>query len=586
MTRTEGRPPAATPSGGAARRVAGYASGVLGLLLLALSAAWWSGEAHWGQYRDLAPEEAFTDGSFGLEMAPLKYMLVADTISAQALRLPGGPSWVARFGFLPRNASGPCAKDAPSNLPVGFSVSNRLPGSGTPVPVQFVGLTCALCHSATINGRTIIGAGSQTADVIGFTDAFLNAVLDPGLDADKILDVYARQCPADAAGIPRRQVEAFFINSWLSALRSQARDNATKYDLPFHGAAIGVPGNIPTGPSRTRPFRSVVRNTLDFPGADNRAYSKVPLAAMQIDKQWSQFDGSIGDPIVRSMIAVFTSGASIAALDEPQIADNVRKAATYTLRLGVDPKLPHLRDVFTNLPPPSPEALAQGRAVYMTHCDGCHGHPEDSGWVMPKTPNPPSITPLAEIGTDPARLEFRYTEMLPSALAATLPLPDIGPQRKLLQAQFDAAMKDGDLVQADWWRQDIDQLEQHARIYPTGHRLAFPANEIALRHGYLNAPIPFAWLRAPYLHNASVPTLSALIGLTPRPDRFCRGDIGYDPVAMGVKFAVPPGDACPKEAPFLFDTSQPGNSNAGHDYPQASVGAAERQALLAYLGTL
>src|SRR5262249_26690800 len=164
--------------------------------------------------------------------------------------------------------------DAPANLPVGFTVSNRLPGSATPVPLQFVGLSCALCHSAAINGRTIIGAGSQTADVIGFTDAFLNAVVDPGLSGDTILDAYRKQCPGDAVGFPRRQVEAFLIDQWLSALRVQTRDNATKYDLPFYGEQIAKPANIPTGPSRTRPFRSVVRNTLDFPGADNHAYSK------------------------------------------------------------------------------------------------------------------------------------------------------------------------------------------------------------------------------------------------------------------------------------------------------------------------
>src|SRR5262245_32352069 len=54
-------------------------------------------------------------------------------------------------------------------------------------------------------------------------------------------------------------------------------------------------------------------------------------------KRWSQFDGSIGDPVIRSMIAVFTSGTTRTALNDPQIADNIVKAANYTLRLGIDP---------------------------------------------------------------------------------------------------------------------------------------------------------------------------------------------------------------------------------------------------------
>ena len=80
---------------------------------------------------------------------------------------------------MPGKAS-TCAADAPANLPVGFSVANRLPGNATPVPVQFVGLTCAACHATAIapGAPPIIGAGSQTADVIAFTDAFLSATLD------------------------------------------------------------------------------------------------------------------------------------------------------------------------------------------------------------------------------------------------------------------------------------------------------------------------------------------------------------------------------------------------------------------------
>ncbi|HKO08960.1 MAG TPA: hypothetical protein VJ487_14710 [Alphaproteobacteria bacterium] len=579
----------ASPTG-IARRIVGYFAGVVGVLLLAASAFWWRGEAEWGRFEPLTPEQAFAEGSFGLELAPLKYILVASNVSATAL----GTSWIRRFGFLSRKtpAAGACEADAPQNLPVGFTVSNRLPGSATPLPVKFVGLSCAACHAASIGeSGPILGVGTQTADVIGFTDAFLNAVLDPALNSKIILGAYDRQCPGEASGFraqAARWVEAFFIDRWLSGVRAQTRENVTKYDLPYHGAELGSPDNIPTGPSRTRPFRSVVRNTLDLPGAKNIAYSKVPLAAMQGLKRWSQFDGSIGDPVVRSMIAVFTSGASLAALNEPQISDNIVKAAAYTLRRGIDPPLPSLAETFPNRPKPSAETLEKGHLVYVRACDGCHGHPNGAGWSLPSASgDPPSITPLPEIGTDPGRIIFRYADMLPIALSATLPAADVTVQREALVAQSAKAIRQGDLAQADWWNEAIIALEARSREFPAGHRRAFPAGDVTQRDGYQNAPIPFIWLRAPYLHNGSVPTVRQLIGLDERPTRFCRGDAGYDPIAIGV-IAPPPGaNGCDSKAPFLFDTTQPGNSNAGHLHPPpGTVAREELEALLAYVGTL
>jgi hypothetical protein len=122
----------------------------------------------------------------------------------------------------------------------------------------------------------------------------------------------------------------------------------------------------------------------------------------------------------------------------------------------------------------------------------------------------------------------------------------------------------------------------------------FDPKGIALRDGYQNAPIPFAWLRAPYLHNGSVPTLSALIGLTDReddqrgPKRFCRGRNAYDPIAVGLEVVRPGADGtCPDRLPFLFDTSKDGNFNGGHEFPKKdTVDRAGLESLLAYLRTL
>jgi len=90
------------------------------------------------------------------------------------------------------------------------------------------------------------------------------------------------------------------------------------------------------------------------------------------------------------------------------------------------------------------------------------------------------------------------------------------------------------------------------------------------------------WLRGPYLHNGSVPTLAAL--LTPpadRPARFWRGYDVLDPVGVG--FVSNGAEA--ERVGMLYDTAAPGNSNAGHTFG-TDLPAGQKRALLEFLKTL
>jgi hypothetical protein len=90
------------------------------------------------------------------------------------------------------------------------------------------------------------------------------------------------------------------------------------------------------------------------------------------------------------------------------------------------------------------------------------------------------------------------------------------------------------------------------------------------------------WLRAPYLHNGSVPTLADL--LKPpgeRPNHFYRGYDIYDPVQVGFKSAEEASAA----GATLFVTGLPGNSNAGHEWG-TDLPAPIKRALIEYLKTL
>src|SRR5207249_5864868 len=80
--------------------------------------------------------------------------------------------------------------------------------------------------------------------------------------------------------------------------------------------------------------------------------------------------------------------------------------------------------------------------------------------------------------------------------------------------------------------------------------------------GYIAAFLDGIWLRAPYLHNGSVPTLRDLLNpVAQRPQVFYRGYNVYDPVNVGF---ITDGDA--KRVGTKFDVRERASSNRGHEY--------------------
>jgi mono/diheme cytochrome c family protein len=101
-------------------------------------------------------------------------------------------------------------------------------------------------------------------------------------------------------------------------------------------------------------------------------------------------------------------------------------------------------------------------------------------------------------------------------------------------------------------------------------------------NGYVSVPLDGLWLRGPYLHNGSVPSLADLLEpVDRRPKMFWRGYDVIDP--NGVGFISVGGDAQAAGTPF--DISRPGNSNAGHLWG-TTLDAERKRALIEYLKTL
>jgi mono/diheme cytochrome c family protein len=189
-------------------------------------------------------------------------------------------------------------------------------------------------------------------------------------------------------------------------------------------------------------------------------------------------------------------------------------------------KLPH-----PSYPYPINEELAtQGKVLYQNTCASCHAF----GGAKVGT-----VEPIEKIGTDRGRLDS-YTYELASN------------QYTLF---------------ADIFYQGKDQRFTHFRK----------------TNGYANLPLDGVWLRAPYLHNGSVPTLRDLLeNPENRPQKFYRGNDIYDGQKVG--FVSNVADENGKKY-FKYDTSLRGNSNEGHVYG-TDLTNAEKEALVEYLKKL
>ena len=594
------------------RRLLKLAAVAIGALLILATGLWLYGETRWGEWTPASPETAFIHGTIGLETFPLKYALVLEQVSGTAFKTGGedGRSLWRTYGFLDNPRAGldsrpACVDNAADKLPVGFAISRYMPAKAFQSPLAFAGLTCAACHSAVLrlaDERRLgpfYGAANQELDIIAWSDGVRSAVLDPGLSATKILAAYEARC-GKSTGLWDRTVgyalEWAMLSAWLGGINSAVGEDLSRYDLPYAGPKLKEAADMPAGPGRTRPFRSIVRVALQLPGAENMALSKLPVVFEQATalRPFSQYDGTIGNPTTRSMVAAYASGASVLALSQAEVAHNVRGAAAYTEDLGIGVKVPRYRDLFPDKAPDA-QRVAAGFTVYQRACNACHGNrpADDQPWSLAGAGDIHKIVPVAQLGTDAARLSFRYADMLPLAIQTSLPrwAADLQSQKDALTAAATASAAAGDLARDYLWRRQLAQLELASREFRLGHPLGFPADQIRYTQGYINNPIPRTFLRAPYLHNGSVPTLRQLINLDRRPAAFCRGDNVYDPDAVGL--VAPEPDAagrCPARQSFRFDTTAPGNGNGGHDYPwrrdDPNRDPAALENLLEYLKTL
>jgi mono/diheme cytochrome c family protein len=188
------------------------------------------------------------------------------------------------------------------------------------------------------------------------------------------------------------------------------------------------------------------------------------------------------------------------------------------------------------------QLAARGKELFEVSCAKCHGTYGPGG----KYPN--KIVDIDQIGTDPA-------------LAASL---------------------------TDKLAEHYNQSWFARELAPDGKPMRFTAHQ-----GYQAPPLDGVWATAPYLHNASVPTVYHLLNSKARPKFFSRSyrteKEDYDPVKLGWKVQVlegpPEANLSGFERRKIYDTSRPGRGNGGHLFGD-DLTDEERWAVIEYLKTL
>jgi hypothetical protein len=193
-------------------------------------------------------------------------------------------------------------------------------------------------------------------------------------------------------------------------------------------------------------------------------------------------------------------------------------------------RMAELDDYLSDLPPPKypfpidTTLAAKGKAVYAQSCASCH---------EPGQGRTSQLIPIAEIATDRNRLDT-WTQAAAD--------------------QANAVVKSIGIIRPNMVKQQ----------------------------GYQSPPLDGIWMRGPYLHNGSVPTLRALLEPdAARPTVFYRGYDVYDPANVGF---VTTGPLAERDG-WKEDTAVRGNGNQGHEYG-IDLSGDDKAALVEYMKTL
>jgi len=404
-------------------------------------------------------------------------------------------------------------------MPVGFTKQT--------IGFPRVANNCAICHVGTWRSKdaetphVVVASPANTVNVQAMLRFLTKVGGDSRFNADVLLAEIQRETKLSLVD---RQLYRFLLIPMTRAALQRQEGQFTwmnRPGWPDWGPGRDDPMNLTKYFMTTMPVDNSV-GQADFPSNWNLQARK----GTNLFLNWSCDTPSARSVLIDSALGLGAAPDKTARLAYP--IDNLHwklKRRDWFLK-----RMEDLDNFLSTVQPPKypfkiDEMLAaKGQPIYERLCSECH----DVG-----KPRTSTLIPIAEIGTDRERLDT-------------------------------------------WTKAAADQANEAVK------NLGITRPNMVKQEGYQSPPLDGLWMRAPYLHNGSVPNLRDLLQpVEKRTKIFYIGYDVYDPVNAGFVTQGPEAE----RVGWKFDVKVRGDGNQGHTYG-TELSEADKQSLVEYLKTL
>ena len=418
-----------------------------------------------------------------------------------------------QFGFLMQEGHA---------LPVGFSQRR--------VYVDRVGLNCAVCHTGTLavqnNGQAeklygdslethYIGQKSQTGagrvliygmpahsmDLESYFTFLFRCAEDSRFNADTLVQAID-QAAARGATEPLTGIDRIIVSRSVAQLRETLLKR--RRQLHYLNELAHTPGEDQTprfGPGRIDTFSPYKSIQFGFPFDGTYGIADYPSIWNQRPRDGMQlhWDGNNESVFERNISASLGAGVTPISLDmkrmlrvsrwigsppppNPAFQGVFKRQSQH----GSDKFQPFTGEMpIPNYPFAVDKILAKkGLAVFREYCAHCHGdwsQTSISSMALEEASGTDEKAPAADIKTTAAP-----DRLPPPGLGKVLPIGDIDTDPARLDSYTESLQANqNQLGSGQWWR----------------------FTHFRKTNGYANGPLDGIWIKAPYLHNGSVPSL-------------------------------------------------------------------------------
>ena len=386
---------------------------------------------------------------------------------------------------------------------------------------------CAICHVGTWRSKDeevphpVVASPANTVNVQAMIRFLINVGKDSRFNAGVLLAEIQRD--TKLSFVDRQIYRFLLIPMTRSALKRQEQQFTwmNRTNVPDWGPGRDDPMNLTKYFMTTQPMDKSV-GQADFPSNWNLQVRK----GTNLFLNWSCDTPSAHSVLIDSALGLGAAPDKKSPLTYPLdlLHWNLKRRAWFLKRMD------DLDNFLSTLPPPKypfkvDEMLAaRGQPIYEHYCAECH----DVGAARTS-----KVIPIDEIGTDRERLDT-------------------------------------------WTQAAADEANKVVKS------LGINRPDMVKNQGYCSPPLDGLWMRAPYLHNGSVPTLRDLLEpVEKRTKVFYVGYDVYDPVNVGFLTQGPQAE----RTGWKHDVRVRGDGNQGHNYGTGLTDA-EKLSLVEYLKTL